>query len=243
MVTSKPTFADPRAPTRLFYVDDSGEPKSGLAVFGWVEIEPANWVATLDCWHELRRMLWREYGVPISRELHTSEYVHGRGRISKKVPARHQHGGEPYWKDLGRDVAIQCLDQLRSIQGLTIKSVFQVGEPEHLALTKNQLYIRFLLEAQQKLSSDDAFGLVFIDGDGSDKSFRAAHRAMESPDRSIVEDAIHLTSSDSYFIQMADLVAWTALASIERSPRNEFASGWYETYLAERDPRRKPQGS
>ena len=40
---------------------------------------------------------------------------------------------------------------------------------------------------------------------------------------------------------MADLVAGTAYVHIERPPANAYAWTWYDTYLAERDPARKPK--
>lgn len=225
---------------RLHYLDDSGEPKTGLAVFGFVEVEPTSWLSTHDSWLELRRMLWREYGVPTYAELHTSEYVHGRGRISKKVPSRHLHDGVTYWKDFGRELATICLDHLRSAEGLTVRSCFRLGAPENMAETKRELYKSFLDAKELELFERSERGLIFVDGDGSDKSFRAVHRGRESATRMVLEDAIHLNSSDSHFIQMADLVAWTALAAIESNRRNDFAADWYETYLSERDPMRKP---
>ena len=225
---------------RLHYLDDSGEPKTGLAVFGFVEVEPSSWVPIHESWLDLRRMLWREYGVPIYTELHTSHYVHGRGRISKHVPSRHVHNGEAYWKDFGRELATICLDHLRSAEGLIIRSYFRRGVPENLAETKRELYKSFLDAKESELLERREMGLVFVDGDGSDKSFRAVHRGRDSSKRMVIEDAIHLDSSDSHFIQMADIAAWTALAAIESNRRNEFAASWYETYLAERDPLRKP---
>ncbi len=79
-----------------------------------------------------------------------------------------------------------------------------------------------------------------MDGDGSDTSYRMTHRGLTLADRHVIEDAVHLDSRDSQLVQMADLVAWTALASIDRHPRNEFAWHWYSQHLAERDPRRGP---
>jgi len=57
----------------------------------------------------------------------------------------------------------------------------------------------------------------------------------------VIEDAIHLDSRTSQLVQMADLVAWSASAHVERVSGNEFAWGWYENFLSERDPARVPQ--
>jgi hypothetical protein len=76
---------------RLIYVDDSGRPQSGLVVYGWVEFAPDRWAGVLRDWLDLRKRLWRESGIPVTQELHTVDYVNGRGRISRKFPDRHRH--------------------------------------------------------------------------------------------------------------------------------------------------------
>ncbi|WP_067647236.1 DUF3800 domain-containing protein [Nocardia harenae] len=80
-----------------------------------------------------------------------------------------------------------------------------------------------------------------MDGDGTDSSYRTTHRGLALAQRRVIEDAIHIDSSSSQLIQMADLVAWTANATIGRHPKNEFAGQWYRDYLSERDPRREPR--
>ncbi len=104
---------------RMIYVDDSGHPQSGLAVYGWIEFSPDRWRSVLRNWLDTRKLLWREFGIPITTELHTTDYANGRGRISKRIPERHIHDGREYWKDFGREVAHQCLETLRCTEGLT----------------------------------------------------------------------------------------------------------------------------
>ncbi len=82
---------------------------------------------------------------------------------------------------------------------------------------------------------------VFMDGDGSDTSYRSAHRNLKLHQRRVIEDAIHLDSRSSQLVQMSDLVAWSANACIDPHQGNEFAWYWYDTYLSERDPARQPE--
>lgn len=169
--------------------------------------------------------------------------MNGRGRISKNIPDRHVHNGTEFWKDLGREVAVKCLDTLRCSEGLVVGSVYRKGDPAHahLAATKRALYRDLIMHFENELASTDSLGIVVMDGDGSDHSYRTTHRQLKLDERRIIEDAIHLNSKSSQLVQMADLVAWSAYAAVDHHPRNEFAWGWYEKYLAERDPRRRPQ--
>ena len=122
----------------MIYIDDSGHPQSGMVVYGWVEFSPDRWGSVLRCWLDCRKMLWREYRVAIQQELHTTDYVNGRGRISKNVPDRHVHNGIEFWKDFGREVAVECLDTLRCAEGLVVGSVYRQGDPARLAATKRE---------------------------------------------------------------------------------------------------------
>ncbi|WIB06482.1 DUF3800 domain-containing protein [Arthrobacter sp. zg-Y20] len=226
---------------RLIYVDDSGNPRSGLVVYGWVEFTPDHWPSALGNWLQMRKRLWREHRIPLTQELHTTEYVNGRGRISTQIPDRHIHNGVEYWKDFGREVALECLETLRNTEGLSLGAVYRKGKPEDIAHTRQQAYAALVDRLEAELARSDSLALVFMDGDGSDTSYRSTHRNLRLSQRRVIEDAIHLDSRSSQLVQMADLVAWCANSSIDRHPRNEFAWEWFEKYLSERDPRRSPQ--
>ena len=136
---------------------------------------------------------------------------------------------------------MQCLDTLRCSEGLVVGSVYRKGDPTRLAVTKRELYRDLIMRFETELASTDSLGIVVMDGDGSDSSYRTPHRQLKLDERRIIEDAIHLDSKSSQLVQMADLVAWSAYAATDRHPRNEFAWDWYEKYLAERDPSREPR--
>lgn len=225
---------------RLIYVDDSGHPNTGLAVYGWIEFSPDRWPSVLRNWLDTRKSLWRESAVPVTEELHTTQYVNGRGRISTRMPDRFIADGRELWKDFGRSVATTCLEAIRCSEGLTTGAVYRRGAPEEIAQTKRRLYADFIAQKEQELAQSDSLAMVFMDGDGSDTSYRATHRNLALDQRRVIEDAIHLDSSSSQLIQMADLVAWVATATIDRHHKNAFAGEWYAHYLAERDRNRGP---
>ena len=225
----------------MIYIDDSGHPQSGTVVYGWIEFSPDRWADILKTWLDTRKRLWRDFGIPVTEELHTTQYANGRGRISKKIPNRYVHNGVEYWKDFGRDVAEECLDTIRCTEGLTVGAVWRKGHPENLSLTRHEAYVDLISKFEHELTDSESLALVFVDGDGSDPSYRAAHRELKLADRRVIEDAIHLDSGTSQLVQMADLVAWSANARIDQHRYNEFAWNWYVDYLSQRDPARGPQ--
>lgn len=226
---------------RMIYVDDSGHPQSGLVVYGWIEFPPDHWAGVLRSWLDTRKRLWREFGIPVVEELHTTEYVNGRGRISKRIPDRHVHAGVEYWKDFGREVALECLQTLRSSEGLRVGAVWRKDDPQHLARTRQEAYAALVTQFEHELAEEESLALIFMDGDGSDTSYRSTHRNLKLAERRVIEDAIHLDSHGSQLVQMADLVAWSANAHVDRHAHNEFAWEWYTKYFSERDPARVPK--
>jgi Protein of unknown function (DUF3800) len=77
--------------------------------------------------------------------------------------------------------------------------------------------------------------MIFMDGDGSDQGYYSAHRALKLADRHVIEDPLFQVSHRSQWVQMADLVAWSAYQALQRSPDRRFAWNWYDDYLAAHD--------
>lgn len=227
---------------RLVYMDDSGDSASGLVVYGWIEFAPHDWPEVLGAWLEHRRRLWRNYGVPVQKELHMTEYVQGRGRISKKVPDRFMADtGYPLWKNLGRAVALESLETLSSICGLKVGAVYRQATRATGAQARGEVYSTIISKLDAELSETNSLGMVFMDGDGSDTAYRDVHRTLLRGARSVIEDPIYTDSKASQFMQMADHVAWCATASILKIGKQAFAHDWYADYLSPRDPARGPQ--
>jgi len=227
--------------SRMIYIDDSGHPQSGLAVYGWVEFAPSQWSSVLRMWLDTRKKLWREFRIPVTEELHTTEYVNGRGRISQGIPDRYVHKGNAHWKDFGRDVAHECLETLRCLEGAKVGAVWRQAEPSKFADARLEAYRGLVERFEAELRADESLGIIFMDGDGRDLTYRRLHRELKLAERHVIEDAVHLDSKASQIIQMADLVAWSATAHLDRHPRNKFAWDWYTKYLSERDPGRVPK--
>lgn len=241
MTSSFMLVSVPEPLSRMIYMDDSGDPKRGTAVFGWVEFAPHEWAKVLEAWLNLRRKLWNVYGIPAHEELHTTTYVGGRGRIARTPPERLTRDGQTMWKDLGREVAEEALRALAGIGGLRVGAVFQHGPSDTFEAVKKTVYRRFIDRLEGELRLSRSLAMLFMDGDGSDSTFRDVHRGLNLRNRRVIEDAIHLDSRASQFIQMADLVAWCAHVHVELHEKSRFAWNWYADYLSLRDPLREPQ--
>lgn len=221
---------------RLIYADDSGDPRFGWAIYGWVECSPAGWRIVLREWLELRKRLWVSHQVPPSQELHATDYVNGRGRISTDETVT-------FWKDLGRQVAVECLTVLRECEHIKVGAVYRRTEKTGGAYygERSDLYLRLVERWDAEQAANNSFAMVSMDGDGSDPSYFDAHRALKLDSRHIIEDPMFHDSKRSQWTQMADLVAFVAYAHLDRHAKNEFAWTWYEDFLSSSDPSGVPQ--
>jgi hypothetical protein len=227
--------------SRLLYVDDSGSERSGLIVYGWVEVQPAEWSDALRTWLELRKDLVRAYGIPVRHELHCTKYVNGRARVSVDPPPRFREGDRVLWKDLGREVAVRCLAALAGSVHLRVGAVFRRVPDRGAAYgrAKYLTYADFVADLDTELRGAGTFGLVTMDGD--DPHYRDAHRRLRLRDRHIIEDPVPHDSRVSQWTQMADLVAYCANLTLDRYAGNAFGWDWYGRYLAHLDPHGGPR--
>jgi hypothetical protein len=75
-------------------------------------------------------------------------------------------------------------------------------------------------------------GMILMDGDGSRaQGYYDAHRNLKLSNRSVIEDPLFVPAHRSQWVQMADLVAWSAYQSLLRHTGKQFAWEWYDTYL------------
>ena len=231
----------PKTLDRLLYIDDSGHPASGLVVYGWIEFRPDRWHDVLGQWLSHRKRLWREFGIAVPQELHMMEYALGRGRISRRLPDRFvRPDGTELWKDFGGEAAQTSLSTLRSIEGLRVGAVYRQATRATWASARADAYRRLLAKLEDEMTGGPSLAMLFMDGDGSETSYREAHRALPRATRRVIEDPIYTDSKSSQLMQMADHVAWCANAAVAKVPKHAFAHGWYEQYLSVRGSHRCP---
>jgi len=220
---------------RLFYLDDSGSPNDGHIVFSWIEVTPACWRGGLRHWLDLRKELYAEFQIPPSAELHAAPLIGGR-----KMPST--NGAVNASKGKRRRVVRDALAAIGQNADVSVGAVYRITSARGAAYhhERGLVYDALIQQLTQRLENAGEFASVFMDGDGSDQTYFRAHRNMKLGDRRIIEDPIFQASHVSQWVQMADLVAWTAYQSLKPNPDKDFATSWYSDYLVSRDPRGGP---
>lgn len=236
--TENPMHAGAQIRFRLFYVDDSGSPQSGIVVYSWLECDATAWRSGLQSWLNLRQQLHAHHGIPPDYPIHAALFAAGRGNPSTDPTVNRDRRQRHH-------VMATMLAHLADTDGVHIGTVYRrtTARRDAYAAHRADVYQRLVTGLDTRLAQHHEHGLVFTDGDGTDDSYTAAHRSLTIDRRHLVEDPqFPRRSKRNPWLQMADLVAWTAYQHLHRAPNRRYAWHWYQQYLAGRDIHAGPQG-
>jgi hypothetical protein len=224
----------------LAYFDESGDPgltnsPTTFFVLSCVMVHHSKWQASLDALVELRRLLRKQYGIPMADEIKAIDIRQGHGALRglRFPPARRLLAYRRLlrWADAALpDVKIfaVALDKARaSANGF---------EPRETAWD-------FALErVQTKCRKEDEHAMVFPDEGHAALIRRLMRRkrrhnrvpkkwgagSIEAQMERIIEDPSDRRSIDSYFIQLADWCSFAAHRSKYVDPRNNFPDDMWD---------------
>ena len=214
--------------TRMFFIDDSGSETSGWIVYSWIECTPRGWI-------DLRKAFFARFAIPTSFEIHSAPFAGGQGN-----PSTHEA-----WNRQKRnrgEVMMMALNQIGSDPELRVGTVYRrtTETRKGYAAQRADVYEKLVDHLDARLGAAGEHGFLFMDGDGTDTSYARAHRGLKLADRNIIEDPLFQHSKHNQWIQMADIVAWSAFQHLQREPRRSFAWDWYSTYLMPHDVNGSP---
>ncbi|MDQ3576966.1 MAG: DUF3800 domain-containing protein, partial [Actinomycetota bacterium] len=195
-------------------------------VYSWIECTFANWHSGLRAWLDLRKSLYAEYQIPPSAELHATKFIAGRGNPS-------QNPGVNMSKRARQDVAEMALTVIGTCPELQVGTVYRqtLARRKSYAVERDAVYAELVDHLDTRLSLAREHGMVVMDGNGTATGYYGAHRGLKLSSRSLVEDPMFVPAHRSAWVQMADLVAWTAYQGLQRHPGKGFAWRWYDQYL------------
>jgi hypothetical protein len=198
---------------RLIYIDDSGD--DSATAYSALCIHEAKWRECFRMIRELRRDFKRRYGLFVRKELHATELVAGRGHLSDTVVTKHQ-------RSLVFRETIQMVSKMPSMM---------IPNACDRKSEKMRLFERLVNRLNRTLDAQGEHGLLFID-QGNEVEYTRLIRRMgvfnpipsrfgtwigtgeatkNIPVSRLIEDPVFKESSSSFFIQCADLVAFSLL--------------------------------
>lgn len=197
----------------LIYIDESYD-ESHFAY-------SAMFVPAFEWNHYFGQLLqWRhnwfdQHQIPLDYELHATKFVGGRGEFPSNRNKTYR--GDLFFEAIGR---IESIDGIQVINGIT------TDKKKHLLLFE---YI--LNRINRTLEAKDSYGILVCD-EGNENRLTSIVRRMKKenhipssayhyywngtsarnlPLQRIIEDPLFKTSKSSYFIQLADLLAFSLL--------------------------------
>jgi hypothetical protein len=211
------------------YVDESGD--AGLAgsltyTLGCVLVEAQAWPATFDGVIGFRRHLRATFGIPVRAELKANYLLRNGGplrRLHLSESARYAvyRGSMRLQPKLGMLAFAVVVDKAQSAQQ------YQGRDPRDVAWERLlQRIERFMTQSHQSpvlLVHDEGEGVLVR------KLARKARRAgtagsmfgtglLRRPARDLLDDPVAKDSRQSYFLQLADLVAYGAFRRLHPPP-------------------------
>lgn len=212
-------------PVRLFYIDDSGAEKNGIVTFSWVELSVDDWRKGIGAVLGWRGRLNREHEIPKRYEIHMTDFANGRGNPSAKGDVWNRR------KANRSEVLDEAFGFFARWEWMSVGTVYSLTTAKRVAFRdeKIRVYGKLLQILQDRLEETSEWGLVFMDGDGSDHSYTRAHRDLPLDSRLIVEDPLFQDSGGTLWMQMADIVAYAGYEHIMRLEAKKFAWDWYAT--------------
>ncbi len=187
-------------------------------MFAAVGVAAADSATVLSEWRAERRRWFATHGVPADFELHARDFLAGRGRPG---------GGNPLKAERYR-MAQSALELLGTQPGLTITTTWTV-HPAGWRAAKGAAYRGLLRSLDGQLGRSGEHGALVVDGDGSDALYEEMH-AQVRPAR-LLHPATQVPAHVSDWLQMADLVAYTAFQAIVRQEGRRALWGWYSRYF------------
>lgn len=192
----------------IIYIDDSFE--KPFQTYAAIAIEVRNWRRAYEAIRDWRHSLSLSDGIKMTKEFHATEFVTGRGQLGNEIVTKYRRA------QIFRH-AFQFLDQQ---QGL---SIFSACRSDNTAFAFERLITRI----HRTMEAWDSFAILICD-EGKEIEMTKTTRRLSvfnpvpvysggKPTSQnlatirIIEDPFFKDSNRSYFIQMADFVAYGLL--------------------------------
>jgi hypothetical protein len=196
----------------FIYIDDSGDEK--IRCFSALVIHESAWKATQAAIKQHRRALKVSDGMLITKELHATDFVAGRGRVGPQV----------VFKGRRCEIFRDTLTLLAGLPNVHLFNAISARQNERL------LFERMVNRINRTMAEWKSNALIFND-EGKDYTALIRRMAVYNPIRSqygrwpdgnefkniptdrILEDIVFRKSHKSDFIQMADFCAYALFRS------------------------------
>lgn len=201
--------------TTFVYLDESYD--NDLFVYSGLCIRDGEWNAVFAEVRDFRRVLRSNHGIYMKKELHASKFAKGRGRASSRTLGKWERRKVFH-------MTMDSIEQLSTYRNVTILNT--VCRPRDKSQT-----LGYLLNKVQRMVVEEKGWAVLLFDEGNEVAITRAVRRLRVynpvgsrygtwtggqasrnlPIDRIIEDPFFKQSQSSYFLQLADFVAYAVL--------------------------------
>lgn len=211
----------------LAYIDESGSTGAVGAggsrsyTLGCVLVRASQWASAFDGLIGYRRFLKRAFGVPVRSEVKANYLIQNGGAFREL--ALSESARQAIYR--GHLRLVPKL-QLKVFAIVIRKELLRTGDPHEFAWW-------YLLQRLERLATKQGSQVLILHDEGNDDQVRGlarrARRAgvagsafgtgfLKVPFTALLDDPVSRHSHESYFLQVADLVAYAAFRRVYRPP-------------------------
>lgn len=208
------------------FIDESGSNRDGIAVYSAVVIPMSQRQQADQNLLAVRSLLNSKYSIPASQEIHATKFVGGRGRPSTNPSFN--------TKESRLEAMELYLHRIGHMSDLTILTVYcHMDESvRDYRKTCTELYERLISYINVICQISNSFCEITIDGNGTDPSYKKAHRRIDPDNRRVVGDPTFMPADKSLWLQVADSCAWSAYQHLARQDGKQRLWTWYEVMIS-----------
>ncbi|MFC8451776.1 hypothetical protein [Kitasatospora sp. NPDC057223] len=217
----------PSLPDSIYFIDESINPETTL--FGLVRVPQVDgWLTADAAWTRFLAELAgnRHLGFQPGAALHAVDLVAGRGGLLHHTP-----GIAP--TKLQRTEAAGVVR--RGLQALADEPDIGVSALCSRRASREATYVALVELLNERHAAAGSTCQVVMDGNGTEKLLKAAHRQLPPARRHVVGDPMLVPARLIPLLQAADFVAHAAFQSVVRHPRREFMWGWFREAFPQAD--------
>jgi len=205
---------------RLLYMDDSGTVDTGLISYSWLNMDIAEWNRCPRLVLDWRHRISQQHGIPVRYELHSTKFLGGRGDPSL----------DPRWnrsKANRNAVVIDGLAQLAGLPSVQLGTAYRrtTATGRRYGSERADVYVKTVELLDAMLTDQGDIGIIVMGGNGTDPSYRQAHRSLKLATRSIIEDPTFQPAHESQLVQRWPTSSPTCPINTCSTPRTDGSCG------------------
>jgi Protein of unknown function (DUF3800) len=208
-------------PLRIYHVDDSGDGRN-LIVFGALSLDVATYGEASRHWLEFRDELAEDPRllIPATAALHAERLAGARGlhlhRSRSTDRATHRQHCQ--------SVILRGLETIAKLPDVKVHAAYR--HTHDYARDRPEVFAAFLQQIDSDLEAQGAYGVMIMDGNGTEHALRRALQNRPARGPRMLRDLVFRSARETQLLQAADMLAYATYQALAQRPNRRFMWDW-----------------